>query len=574
MSWTVTEHLSYLQKLLVPGVIGTYNSFEVTEVFGFHPDRPGQVTNFMSLLVAEPSAPPKDPGSRPVLLNGKKPIELRGTPWKFGIARYRVSTQRVLQALNDLDTVGEWKLGGSALRVGLLTPLPPQLVPADTWERHPWNGVLKNNFWDGSHVLELVDGQKTEVQFLLAEPKLLKELAEKVTQFAKFAIDGLSDRLGNVLIQLPITVLTASVSGSQNGDFVVQPIWRKGATARPLRVSCEKYEDTTVEGYGSEDAINSQVVFPLHLPGGGARYVLWDDQHRLVLGASAQTAFVTSIGLNVQALRESTETRDFSILSANGTSESVAIPLIEVRAPNIIGTPTSNPREPWRENRIFRDSLKSLRERKEFIQYGGNSGAGAHDALTDIHALLRMHGETGAWLWDPYLDARDVITTLFYCPHKGSDLRALTAAMEPPIAKGKEGARHENSICQRVESWIRSRPCAGWIGLKSESVPLPKLSWKDKQLETFEKSKGNCKDLRLEFRVREGSAGWPFHDRFLIFPSSSGPAKAWSLGTSVNSFGQKHHILQKVADGELIRQAFLDLWDELSGRDYLVWSTP
>jgi hypothetical protein len=86
--------------------------------------------------------------------------------------------------------------------------------------------------------------------------------------------------------------------------------------------------------------------------------------------------------------------------------------------------------------------------------------------------------------------------------------------------------------------------------------------------------KGNCKDLRLEFRIREGSAGWPFHDPFLIFPSDIGPATAWSLGTSVNSFGQRHHILQKVADGELIRQAFLELWDELSGSDYLVWSAP
>lgn len=574
MSWSITEHINHLQKLLVPGVIGNYNSFEVTEIFGLHQDRPGQITNFMSLLVAEPSAPPANHTARPDFLNGNSRIELRGTPWKFGIARYRISTQQVLQALQNLGATGEWKPGISMLNVGTLTPLPPQFVPSDTAVPHPWNGVLKNNFWEGSHVLELVDSQKTDVKFLLAEPKLLKQLAENITTFVKMGIDGLSDRLGNVLIQLPVTVMTTKVSSSQNGNFLVQPIWHNGTPARQLRVSCEKYEDTTVEGYGSEDVTGSQATFPIYSPGGGARYVLWDDQHQLVLGASAQTAFITSIGMNIHVVGESISTREFSLPLSNGELTPVTVPLIEERTPNIVGTPTSTPGVPWRANRIFRDSLKSLRERREFVQYGGNSGAGTEDALKDIHALIREHGKVGAWLWDPYLDARDILTTLFYCPHKGADLRALTAGAEPPAAKEKESYSKAVAFCQRAENWLRNHPFASWIGLKPEAAPPPKPSWKDKQLETFNNSMGNCKDLRLEFRIREGSAGWPFHDRFLIFPSETGPATAWSLGTSVNSFGQKHHILQKVADGELIRQAFLDLWDELSGGDYLVWSTP
>jgi len=572
MPWGITEHINHLQKLLVPGVIGNYNSFEVTEIFGFHRDTPRQPSNFMSLLVAEPCPPPNGSPLEPDLLTNK-PIELRGTPWKFGVARNRVSTQQVLQALQNFSVAGEWKPGNSALKVGALTPIPPQFVPADTALPHPWNGVLKNNFWEGSHVLELFDGLKTDVRFLLDEPKLLKQLAADLRPFAKMGIDGLSDRLGNILIQLPVTVVTTKVSSSQNGDFLVQPFWHNAALTRQLRVSCEKYEDTTLEGYGSEDINASLANFLLHSPGGGARYVLWDDQNQLVLGASAQTSFITSISMNVHAVGESINTRDFYLPSPNGGLELISVPLIEERSPNIIGTPTANPREPWRENRVFRDSLKSIRERKEFIQYGGNSGAVTDDAFKDIRALLRMHGRTGAWLWDPYLDANDVLATLFHCPHKGADLRALTAGAEPPVAKDKDKLSEAVAFCQRVEIWLRSHPLAGWVGLKPQSAPPPKQSWQDKQLEAFMNLKGNCKDLRLEFRIREGSAGWPFHDRFLIFPSDIGPATAWSLGTSVNSFGQKHHILQKVADGELIRQAFLDLWDELSDSDYLVWST-
>ncbi|WP_232298349.1 hypothetical protein, partial [Erwinia typographi] len=58
-----------------------------------------------------------------------------------------------------------------------------------------------------------------------------------------------------------------------------------------------------------------------------------------------------------------------------------------------------------------------------------------------------------------------------------------------------------------------------------------------------------------------------------IFPSTDYHSNtlAWSLGTSVNSFGTSHHILQKVQDAQLIANAFLELWDTLSNSDCLVW---
>ncbi len=572
MTWSTNDHITHLQKLLDPGVIGNYNSFEVTEILGFHHDSPKQAINFLSLLVAEPSSPPNGlPTQLPFLTN--KLIGLRGTLWKFGATRYRVSITQVLKTLQCFSATGEWKLSTQPLKVGALTPLPPQFVPADTGEPHPWNGVLKNNFWEGSHILELFDVSKLDVKFLLDEPKLLKQLVEKLMNLVKISIDGMSDRLGSVLIQLPVTVVTTKVSCSSQGDFLVHPIWHHGTPARKLRVSCEKYEDTTVEGYGSKDVSGSQAIFPIYSPGGGARYVVWDDAHQLVLGASAQTAFITSIDMSINIVGEKIGTREFCIPLPNGALESIFVPLIEERVPKIIGSSISNPCEPWRENRVFRDGLRRIHERKEFIQYGGNSSAGMGDALKDIRALLRMHGKTGAWLWDPYLDAQDVLATLFYCPHKGADLRALTAGAKPPATIDKKHYSKVATFFQKAEKWLHSHSFAGWVGLKSESARPPKQLWQDKQLETFKNLKGNCKDLRLEFRIRKGSAGWAFHDRFLIFPSDTGPAKAWSLGTSINSFGRDHHILQQVADGELIKLAFLELWDQLSGSNYLVWST-
>ncbi len=82
--------------------------------------------------------------------------------------------------------------------------------------------------------------------------------------------------------------------------------------------------------------------------------------------------------------------------------------------------------------------------------------------------------------------------------------------------------------------------------------------------------------INLEFRLQHGSYGWSFHDRFLIFPEVNGSeeinskVEAWSLGTSINSLGKAHHIVQKVANPRNILDAFNELWAELNNINCLV----
>ena len=74
--------------------------------------------------------------------------------------------------------------------------------------------------------------------------------------------------------------------------------------------------------------------------------------------------------------------------------------------------------------------------------------------------------------------------------------------------------------------------------------------------------------------MKIGQAGWAFHDRFLIFPNTDNGPLAWSLGSSVNSLGRQHHILQHVDDARLVADAFEELWDELSEPEQLIWKVP
>jgi hypothetical protein len=575
VAWGMKNMVQELQRLTAHGVIGLYRSFEITEILGFLQGQPRSQppVNFLSLAVAEPIDSPAGEIPEMPFLNQNR-LVLPGTQWNIGVARYRVSLQALVDAVNRFSQTGEWKIGKSPLRVGTLAPVAPQFVAANSYQEHPWNGVLKNNFWEGAHVLELFDTSKPHVRFLLDESRTLTTLAEVIRPYVAIGIDGLSDRLGNVLVQLPVTVIATGVRSSPTGDPTVTVAWHPLVPPRPIRVSSEIYEDATIEAFDSIAVVSGAALLKLHSPGGGARTHIWDDQYRVLLGATPVSNFVTSVALSMHAVRAGQEpaARQFLLPGAGGSMEPQSIVLRRVERPHIIGSTPQRPREPWRSTRIFAESLSALQGRKEFVQYGQVTGTGRTEAFDDIRWLIKEHGDLGAWLWDPFLNADDVLRTLFFCPHAGAELKALTSGAQAPI--DSEGGDKGLLPRPRKEGggalWT-VRFSKFWRKLRSRKAP--EQTWEDKQAARLDIAKGNCEGLDLEFRIRKGRAGWSFHDRFIIFPKKEGPAIAWSLGTSVNSLGRQHHILQKVSNGELIANAFLDLWDKLDAPEYLVWKT-
>jgi hypothetical protein len=212
---------------------------------------------------------------------------------------------------------------------------------------------------------------------------------------------------------------------------------------------------------------------------------------------------------------------------------------------SVVGDAAPNPVRVWTQRRMYREETARLLEERRFVQYRPEPGPQTSErekALNDVRMLINRHGEQGAWLWDPYLSAQDVLDTLFYCRFFGADLRALSG---------------------------------GYIQLaEGQASPSVGAKFVAEQGAILDNTKSNLRGLRLEFRVRTGSAGWAFHDRFLIFPSEDRGALAWSLGTSVNGLGKQHHILQRVDDGQRIMDAFVELWNQIDQSENLVWKKP
>ncbi|MFI3190883.1 hypothetical protein BCS42_00445 [Crenothrix sp. D3] len=520
--------MNNLEKLVKHGCLGFYDQVEITEVFAFLPDK--TVINILTIVVAENRGEANL--IKPTIVSEKmiKLNSLKG--WIFGINRYTKLIADILTDFMELNTHNKWLASGKELLLGKIEYQEPKFVTPD--ELTPINNILKNNFWNGSYIAEWFDEEKLHFKPFLDNPPLLQELSEKIQIYCPIALASVSDRLGNIIFQVPITILMTKFGHSgQENNLQLKMAWHPEAKPRPLRLNCEMEHDQLIAGYFSCEVKDEITIIPMNHDCGLHKGIVWDDKNKLILAATRPNAFIRAVSFGMGIVEH--EPRIFKIHDGENKKE-IRVGMLHKQRNRLIGLPSSKP-EYWTQERLYKDEKEILRKGRKFVQYKPNPNKDTHElALNDLRKLIHQYGEYGVWLWDPYLNAHDVINTLFYCSFIGAELRAIT----------------------NLETY-------------SESKKTSKKEQLENQRNIFNELESNFYGLRLEFRARIGNTGWDFHDRFLIFPNTQQGTLAWSLGTSVNSLGKKHHILQQVDDGQLIADAFIELWNQLDKPDNLLW---
>ncbi|GAB2521380.1 VPA1262 family N-terminal domain-containing protein [Lysobacter humi (ex Lee et al. 2017)] len=570
MAWNSTRLCQELQRLATPGILGRYTSFEVTELVLLK-DKSGELSppaNVLTVIVGDRRDPGPPPG--PARYACTPPPQL-GSHWKFGVSRYRIPLHELSAALATLSSRGVWKPGQFEIGVGALDPLAPIFVAPDGATSSPWNSILKNNFWNGSYVLELFDADKHVLEFLVADTQRQIDLSKLISRAVPWGLDAMPDRLGSIVIQLPVTELVTKVRGTVDGDCVLRSAWRHAIQARPIRATAEVADADGISGYSSMLLATPECTLELNAPSGSVRYTLWDDANQVILGASPPTTFIRSI-VGRFSLSGPNNVRTFQRNSGGPTH---TVQLSEQVSENVLARASGDPQHAWRTKRRLTATHAKLTATREFVQYGAGAAADTERALSDIRALITLHGEGGAWLWDPYLRGQDLLDTLFYCPYSDVELRALTAAAEPVCVDCKNRRKLLGkpgwTPCSRPECQELAGP---YEADDEKAARTRRDAYRTRQIDDLDGCKGNLCGLNLEYRMSTGPGTWAFHDRFLIFPDAGGAPLAWSLGTSVNSVGKQHHILQKAANAELIRRSFDDLWSKLTGSEHLIWKSP
>lgn len=512
--------------LTTDGNIGFYKSCEVTEIF-LQRKSDKAIFNFFTLAVFEEK--PFDKTNQQFLGERIKINE----DFSIGILRYWFLKSEANSNFLILKSQNKWNYNGkNTSQFPKLKYLPKQYVPSSDGNR--LNHVLKNNFHCGSYILEFFDEEKINVAFLLKMELLNKfnELSEKIKKYLPIDLSVVRDRIGNFIFQFPITIIEAGSKALPTWDGVkLNFSWHTTLSKLPdclLQVESifdNNYMGSVIEEYnktsnqtvkiGNLDQIN-------HIK-------IWRKEPSLILSNFSGT-YLREFDFNIGLVNP--EPRIFEVegnlihIQVTGKDKNK-----KTKKQNYAG---------YISNNLYDAEKRQLEKSLSFKQYK----KGVSNAINDLQKLIMQKDENGVFLWDPFLSSLDILKTLYYSTSGGVNLRAISsindAVKNVYHFKGKE-----------VEDIIKEYK------------------------EVLDNPKNNNLHLNLEFRIQHTNFGWAFHDRFLIFPGSeSKRSEVYSLGTSVNSYGQNHHILQLVSYPQLIVDTFNELWDELNKPECLVWKFP
>jgi len=519
------------------GVVGLFDHFELIEIIRYQ-DGHSQPVNVFSIAVALEDGVAKATEK----LSGER-IRLAGMKgYSFGVFRSVLTVGVLRQALQTYLTMQTWKPGDLPVSVGELTPVAKNFVPPDSSTEFPLNRLLKNNFFNGSYILELFDVRKQSLQGFFKEPAALQQLSEAISEIVPLGIAALSDRLGNIIVQFPIEAIRARF-GTNGTEYIAELAWHPNIAERKLTITAHTEHDKSTISFGQEQIGSGSISLCTDPNYGLLHGSVWDAENKILLAVAAEHAFINTIAFGIAMAAPEPRTIPTNIDAPNAD---IRIQLAHSPSQGLVGKdPKSSITEPTRK-RVYEEELASLLRQRKFVQYGARPGSGTSDrqrALNDVRSLIKSHGKNGAWLWDPFLAPQDILDTLFHNPTMGAPMRALTLLKLPEI-DSDDAAPTKNSRRLAYGNTLSNLP-------------------------------GNFHGLNIEFRSAHGPKGWDFHDRFLIFPKSNDDhAKVWSLGTSVNSLGKSHHILQQVENAQLIADAFQSLWQAVDHCENVIWKCP
>jgi hypothetical protein len=507
---------SELEFLLKNPNIGTYNKCEIIEIFGYNKSTK-EYFNIYSLIIFQIT---NQKNTEKFLTNNLQ--EFEGLiDLKWGVKKKIVDIRCVKKIFNKLNNDKGFTTNTGNLKSLTNTYVQPKY---EINKEIQLNYLLKNNFNNGSYVLEFFDESKHYVDFLFKNPVLLNSFSEKVRKILPLSIANTSDRLGNIIFQLPINNFEVSHDSIVKGSpkkytgilFEIFP--KNNFQIKDLQVRMYEENDNIITRQRLVDIkkFNTEIELDDCF---GTHIELLDTKNSILL-YKCKMNIVKHFNLSSNIIES--QKRVFKI-----NDEISKIPLTS-NMDRVIGDIKKHKNyNEWVRDRIYHQELSILKKDKSFIQYFGDE---QNKALNDVKELIDKYGRNGVCLWDPYLSAIDIKNTLYFSHHKNASLRAIS-------------------------------------GLKQES----KENAKNTMNEEFESDNKDFLFLNLEVRGNIGSNGCNFHDRFLIFPLES--PKAWSLGVSINQLGSSHHILQEVKHSQHILNAFNELWDKLDAKECLIWKS-
>ena len=507
--------------LLQDGNIAFYQGCEVTHIFLYNTIKK-YALNYFTLFVFD-EIEEIDKTKR--FLSPR--LEKIDKTYSIGILQRRISIDKAKELFQSVQK-GKMDIDSDCLLSDKLTLLPKAYVPKNHG-RKPLvlNEILKPNYWGDNYIIEFFD----EAKAFFESDEESRAKIEKVNNFVK-EIDSIKidltkvyDRIGNIIFQFPITVLTTQIQFIKNKtSFSVKIKPHPNVSQQKcLRIEMSSHLDGVISGFVTADIQNMEADIELKI---GDDYDLttciYEKETNLILHQSVLN-FIKKVNFNMLT-QYGIELRTVNIHDFKKNIQLLSESNFEV------GSKTQN-------NYVHR--IIQRNQNNEIITKSGFyrcfRSKQHDDALNYIREKLVGNAIKEICLWDPYLRADDILNTLYY-ENTYKPFRCITSYQK---AHNKSEDNFE-SFCSDQKNIFET--CSNNLG------------------------------VTLKFLAQHDRYGWKFHDRFLILipKDSTQLPDVYSLGTSVNSVGKEHHIIQKVTDPKVITNNFEQLWKVLNNKDCVV----
>lgn len=484
--------------------VGSYNCCEIIEIFGFNKTK-NNCYNIYAIVVFENSNIQID--EEEYLTEKLIKIDKDNS---VGIKKMRVKISEIIPFFTNLKN-NIYTLKNKELNIGNMAYFEKIFIEKTESSSHPINYIIKNNFDNGSYIFEFFDSSKNNVKYLLEDSRKLNRLSEEISKIIPIKIGPVSDRLGNVVFQFPITSLNVELKNKKEVELIFHG---EDKVLEGLQIIAKSVYDNIIfdstqtnllKGEKSKILdINIKDTYELELEIFKGNLLLYKNN----IYYMKKILFDINIGNSQKRffkINESEYSLDINITSPGNSS-------LNERKEECFN---------YMNERKFENELNELKKNKSFLQYKTKEN---EKALNDIRILINIYGKNGVYLWDPYANAVDIKNTLYFNKISNAKMRVIT-------------------------------------NLDRQKANETKIE--------LEKDEKEYLLMELEVRNKTGNKGYSFHDRFLIFPLEK--PKVWSLGISINQVGKSHHILQEVSQPQHIVNSFNELWESLNVEECLLW---
>lgn len=506
-----------LEKLIEYGILGFYKSCEAIQIFLIdRRENTNKYINFYTIFAFEE----KEYKSKNKEKLTEKLIPIDNN-FSLGIEKHYFSINETVDIFNKLKT-GEFSEDNIILKGCSFKLLKKQYIPS---EISRLNNILKNNFFTGSYIFEFFEEDKNVFNYFEDKPTKLKKIIEKTNKIIPIDFTLNKDRIGNYIFQLPIKIVKIKSRANKDFDgFYIDFEWNKKLEDIPNCIITHyakidgNFLSNNITEYNKE---KRQLIKTGTLDKSG-NYSIWRLNPNILLFNEDTNYFRK---MYVEAVTSAGE-REFK----NKLGEQT----VELRTSSDYNKDYEKYLQII-ENTNSTNLEKELEQNCSFKLYGKNKDS--KDSMNCLIKLIQDHGYNGIDLLDPYLTYEEILSTIYYSNVANVPLRAITS----------KNAINNNENTNNIDEFIRFN-----------RNKLKKLS--------------NNLNLNFEFRIETGKNS--FHDRFLIFPENSKKlekARVYSLGTSVNGFGKRYHILQEISTPKKIVDLFEELWKKSEGSDYRIW---